>query len=67
MQSRREVHVLLNKGGGKNSLEKKGSGKKCYCWEKGNFVMINELKYGQTWKIWPSPVYVVYDFTVQYL
>ena len=24
------------------------------CWEKGNFIMINEFKYGQTWKIWPS-------------
>ena len=23
---------------------------------KGNFIMINEFKYGQTWKIWPSPL-----------
>ena len=29
---------------------------KCSCWEKGNFIMINEFKYGQTWKIWPSPL-----------
>ena len=27
---------------------------KCSCWEKGNFIMINEFKYGLTWKIWPS-------------
>ena len=26
------------------------------CWEKGNFIMINEFKYGQTWKICPSPL-----------
>ena len=26
-----------------------------YCfWEKGNFMLIYEFKYGQTWKIWPS-------------
>ena len=23
---------------------------------KGNFVMINEFRYGQTQKIWPSPL-----------
>ena len=28
----------------------------CSCWEQGNFIMINEFKYGQTWKIWPSPL-----------
>ena len=28
----------------------------CSCWEKGNFIMINEFKYGQTWKIWQSPL-----------
>ena len=28
----------------------------CSCWEKGNFIMINKFKYGQTWKIWPSPL-----------
>ena len=26
------------------------------CWEKGTLVMIYELKYGQTWKIWPFPL-----------
>ena len=29
---------------------------KCSCWEKGNFIIINEFKYGQTWKNWPSPL-----------
>ena len=29
---------------------------RCSCWEKGNFIMINEFKYVQTWKIWPSPL-----------
>ena len=24
------------------------------CWEKGNFILICEFKFGQTWKIWPS-------------
>ena len=28
----------------------------CSCWEKGNFLMINEFKYGQAWNIWPSPL-----------
>ena len=28
----------------------------CSCWEKGNFIMINEFEYGQTWKIWSSPL-----------
>ena len=23
-------------------------------WDKDNFIMINEFKYGQSWKIWPS-------------
>ena len=27
---------------------------RCPCWDKGNFIMINEFKYGQNWKIWPS-------------
>ena len=40
------THVLLGKGSGKIWTYS--------CWEKGNFIMINELKYGQTWKIWPS-------------
>ena len=27
------------------------------CWrDKGNFIMINEFKYGQNQKIWPSPL-----------
>ena len=26
------------------------------CWEKRNFIMINEFRYGQTLKIWPSPL-----------
>ena len=25
----------------------------CSCWETGNFIMINEFRYGQTWRIWP--------------
>ena len=29
---------------------------RCSYWEKGNFVMISDFKYGQTWKIWPSPL-----------
>ena len=28
----------------------------CSCWEKGNFIMINEFRYGQAWKNWPSPL-----------
>ena len=28
----------------------------CSCRVKGNFTMTNEFKYGQTWKIWPSPL-----------
>ena len=23
---------------------------------KGNFLMINEFRYGQSWNIWPSPL-----------
>ena len=42
------THVLLGKGSGKTWT--------CSCLEKGNFIMINEFKYGQTWKIWPSPL-----------
>ena len=26
----------------------------CSCWQNGNFITVNEFKYGQTWKIWPS-------------
>ena len=28
----------------------------CFCWEKGNFTLIYQFKYSQTWKIWPSPL-----------
>ena len=40
------THVLLDKGVGKfgHVLAEK------------NFIMINKFKYGQTWKIWPSPL-----------
>ena len=48
-RNRREAHVLLGEGSGKIWT--------CSCWEKGNFIMINEFKYGQTWKIWPSPLF----------
>ena len=41
-------HVLLDEGSVKIWS--------CSCWEKGNFIMINEFKCGQTWKIWPSPL-----------
>ena len=41
-----EARVLLSEGSGKIWT--------CSCWKKGNFIMINEFKYGQTWKIWPS-------------
>ena len=34
---------------------------RCSCWGKGNSTMINELKYGQTWTIWPS--HLVYHLT----
>ena len=34
---------------------------RCSCWGKGNSIMINELKYGQTWTIWPS--HLVYHRT----
>ena len=48
LKSKGCAHVLLGKGSGKIWT--------CSCWEKGNFIMINEFKYGQTWKIWPSPL-----------
>ena len=47
-KSKGSAHVLLGEGSGKIWT--------CSCWEKGNFIMINEFKYGQTWKIWPSPL-----------
>ena len=45
MRNQREAHILLGEIG------KTWTGS---CWEKSNFIMINEFKYGQTWKIWPS-------------
>ena len=39
----RSAHVLLDEGSGKIWT--------CSCWEKGNYIMINEFKYGQTWTI----------------
>ena len=41
------AHVLLGKESGKIWT--------CSCWGKAKF-MINDFKYGQTWKIWPSPL-----------
>ena len=48
-QNRRETHTVY-------LTREVGTIWRCSCWEKGNFVIINELKYGQTWKIWPSPL-----------
>ena len=45
-RNRGEAHVLLDEGSGKIWTSS--------CWKKGNFIMINELKYGQTQKIWSS-------------
>ena len=54
------AHVLLGKGSGKIWT--------CSCWEKGNFIMINEFKYGQTWKIWPSPLSLsLYNLFKEYM
>ena len=44
------AHVLLGEGSGEN-LD-------MFLRTKGNFIMIKELRYGQTWKIWPSPLSV---------
>ena len=35
---------------------------RCSCWEKGNFIMINEFKYRQTWKL--NHLHLVYHFKV---
>ena len=40
------AHVLLGEGRGKN-LD-------MFLLKKANFIMIDEFRYGQTWKIWPS-------------
>ena len=34
-------------------------------WEKGNFVMINEFKYGHIWKIWPSSLCSIYLISLE--
>ena len=39
-QNQREPHVLLGEGSGKIWT--------CSCWEKGNFIIITEFRYGQT-------------------
>ena len=60
-KSKGSAHVLLGGGSGKIWT--------CFCWEKGNFIMINEFKYDQTWKIWLSPLSLsLYStFEVQFL
>ena len=47
-KSKGSAHDLLS--------EKSGKIWTCSCWEKVNFIIINEFKYGQTWKIWQSPL-----------
>ena len=47
MQNRREAHMIY-------MAREVGKIWRCFCWEKGNFVMINEFKYDQAWTIWPS-------------
>ena len=39
---------------------------RCSCWEKGNFIMINEFKYDQTWTIWPFPLSLSLYSTFKY-
>lgn len=29
---------------------------RCFCQEKGNFMLIYEFRYARTWKIWSSPL-----------
>ena len=48
MQNQREAHVLLGWGRWEN-LD-------MFLLGKGNFIMINKFRYGQIWKIWPSPI-----------
>ena len=46
-QNRREAHMFF--------LAREVGKFGCVLLEKkGNFIVINEFKYGQTWKIWPS-------------
>ena len=47
-KSKGSAHVLLGEGRG-NNLE-------MFLLRKGNFIMTDEFRYGQTWKIWPSPL-----------
>ena len=55
MQNGREVHMfyLARELGNFHMFLLRTCGT-CSCWEKGNFIMSNEFKYGQMWKIWPS-------------
>ena len=55
MQNGREVHMfyLARELGNFHMFLLRTCGT-CSCWEKGNFIMSNEFKYGQIWKIWPS-------------
>ena len=47
-RNRREAHVLPG--------ERRGENLDMFLLRKGNFIMINEFRYGQTWKIWLSPL-----------
>ena len=47
MQNQREVHMFY-------LAREVGKIYRCSRWEKGNFIMINEFKYGKTWKLWLS-------------
>ena len=58
-KSKGSAHVLLGEGSEKIWT--------CSCREKGNFIMINEFKYGQTWKIWPSPLSLSFYSTFKML
>ena len=47
--TRREVHIFYLAG-------EVGKIWRCSCWEKGNFITINEFKCGQVWKNLLSPL-----------
>ena len=49
MWNRMEVHMFYLQ-------REEGKIWRCSCWEKGNFIMTNEFKYGQTRKICSSPL-----------
>ena len=53
-RNRREAHMFY-------LAREVGKIWRCSCWEKGNFIMINEFKYGQTWHIFKVYQYVLYD------